>query len=185
MLGLGFQDKKLSRSNFRATDDSPNSAIFTLESNFSLSSSTSGSADRCSFASDVHDREALVSEISKHLAGCEQDHRRCSDGPDLDPSRPRTVNKNSLPATKGEKAKEREKEEETETEDDNQTLDSPQNSFSQALKGTKHYFQLISFLVPSPNSKIVSSQNVRTGDSKVKLLRLSKGQGGEDLLHLI
>ncbi|XP_042515476.1 uncharacterized protein LOC122089832 [Macadamia integrifolia] len=133
MPGLGFQDKKPSRSGFRAWDDSPDSVILAQESNFSLFSSTSGSVDRCSFASDVHDHEALVSEISKHFAGRERDHSGCSSGPDLGPNRLRTVNKNSHPATKGEKAKERE-EEETETEDDNQTLDPPQDSFSQALK---------------------------------------------------
>ncbi|XP_043712491.1 uncharacterized protein LOC122661216 [Telopea speciosissima] len=133
MPGLGVQEKKQSRSGFRAWDDSPDSVSFTQDSNFSLFSSTSGSVDRCSFASDIHDHEALVSEISKHFAGRERDHCRCSSGPDLDHNRLGTVNKNSLPPTKGEKAKERE-EEETETEDDNQIPDPPQDSFSQALQ---------------------------------------------------
>lgn len=53
------------RSGFRPRDMSPDSVVYTLESNFSLFSSTSGSADRCSFASDVHDHEYLVSEISR------------------------------------------------------------------------------------------------------------------------
>lgn len=53
------------RSGFRPRDMSPDSVIYTLESNFSLFSSTSGSVDRCSFASDVHDHEYLVSEISR------------------------------------------------------------------------------------------------------------------------
>ncbi|XP_043711322.1 uncharacterized protein LOC122660187 [Telopea speciosissima] len=123
MPGLGFQEKK--PSGFKARDDSPDSVIL------SIFSSTSGSANR-SFVSDVHDQEALVSEISKHLAGHERDYRWCSSGPDLDPRTSRTVNKNSLPATKRDKAKERE--EEIETEDDNYTLDQPQTSFSQALK---------------------------------------------------
>ncbi|XP_042490921.1 uncharacterized protein LOC122070785 [Macadamia integrifolia] len=132
MPGLGFQEKKSSRSSFKAREDSPDSVILTQESNFSIFSSTSGSANRCSFVSDAHDHEALVSEISKHLAGQERDYRWCSSGSNLDPNKPRLVNKNSLPATKREKAKERE--EETETEDDNQTLNQPQHSFPQILK---------------------------------------------------
>lgn len=46
-------------------DASPDSVIFTLESNFgSLFSSASASVDRCSFASDAHDHDSLASEIS-------------------------------------------------------------------------------------------------------------------------
>jgi hypothetical protein len=58
------RDQILSRSGFRARDASPDSVIFTLESNFSLFSSTSASVDRCSFASDAYDHEYLASEIS-------------------------------------------------------------------------------------------------------------------------
>lgn len=49
---------------FGAREASPDSVIFTLESNFSLFSSASASVDRCSFASDAHDRDSLASEIS-------------------------------------------------------------------------------------------------------------------------
>lgn len=45
-------------------DTSPDSVIFTLESNLSLFSSNSASVDRCSFASDAHDHDSLTSEIS-------------------------------------------------------------------------------------------------------------------------
>ena len=61
---LMYQERSSSRSGFRARDASPDSVIFTLESNFSLFSSASASVDRCSFASDAHDRESLASEIS-------------------------------------------------------------------------------------------------------------------------
>lgn len=49
---------------FGARDASPDSVIFTLESNFSLFSSATASVDRCSFASDAHDRDSLASETS-------------------------------------------------------------------------------------------------------------------------
>ncbi|KAJ9166243.1 hypothetical protein P3X46_021021 [Hevea brasiliensis] len=71
MPELGLQDQSSSRSGFRARDASPDSVILTLESNFSLFSSASASVDRCSFASDAHDRDSLASEISLHLAGHE------------------------------------------------------------------------------------------------------------------
>lgn len=64
MPELAFQDQRSMRSAYRARDSSPDSVIFTLESNFSLFSSASASVDRCSFASDAHDHESLASEIS-------------------------------------------------------------------------------------------------------------------------
>ena len=68
MPELGFQEQSSSapetRSGFRARDASPDSVIFTLESNLSLFSSASASVDRCSFASDAHDHDSIVSEIS-------------------------------------------------------------------------------------------------------------------------
>ncbi|KAF8410073.1 hypothetical protein HHK36_002595 [Tetracentron sinense] len=131
MPELGFQEQKPSRSGFRARDDSPDSVIFTHESNFSLLSSASGSVDRCSFASNVHDHEALVSELSKHLAG--SDLHEFSSGPDSDANRS-TVRKNSHPIRKGEKAKEQEGYDEVEIEDDNQTQDPAKYYFSQALR---------------------------------------------------
>ncbi|OVA15827.1 Remorin [Macleaya cordata] len=135
MLGLGFQDqpkKKPSKSFFRARDDSPDSVFFTLESNsnFSLFSSTSGSVDRSSFASDVHDHDiSLVSEVSKHLAG--RDHQGYSSGPDLNPTRS-VVRKNSYPAKNGEKAKGSTEEEET--EDHSQAINQAKNYVNQALR---------------------------------------------------
>lgn len=44
---------------------SPDSVIFTGESNFSIFSSASASVDRCSFASDLHDQDSLASEVSQ------------------------------------------------------------------------------------------------------------------------
>ncbi|KAL5714147.1 hypothetical protein ACHQM5_016148 [Ranunculus cassubicifolius] len=143
MLGLGFEEhlqhktkNPLSKSaNFR--DDSPDSVIFTQDSNFSLFSSASASVDRCSFASDIHDHDSLVSELSKHLAGSEY-----SSGADLETNYIRSSVQKSTHGTKGsEKAKgviridwEEEEDEDRETEDDNQILDSARNSFSRALR---------------------------------------------------
>lgn len=64
MPEVGFQELSSSRSGLRVRDTSPDSVIFTLESNFSLFSSASASVDRCSFASDAYDRDSLASEIS-------------------------------------------------------------------------------------------------------------------------
>ncbi|XP_077224493.1 remorin family protein [Tasmannia lanceolata] len=128
MLGLGFTEKKLSRSGFRARNESPDSVIFTQESNFSLFSSTSGSVERCSFGSDLHDHEPFVSDLSKHLAG--RDLRNALCGPDLDVSRVSVPN-HSNPI----KNREKEKAQEGETrQDDDQTLDPTKHSFSHALK---------------------------------------------------
>ncbi|KAH9692452.1 Remorin C domain-containing protein [Citrus sinensis] len=83
MPELGFQEQ---RSAYRARDSSPDSVIFTLESNFSLFSSASASVDRCSFASDAHDQDSLASEISLHLGERErQESLSGSGGPDRDP----------------------------------------------------------------------------------------------------
>lgn len=62
MPELGFQDL---RSGLRARDISPDSVIFTAESNFSLFSSASASVERCSFASDVPDQESVSSVVSQ------------------------------------------------------------------------------------------------------------------------
>lgn len=62
---MGFQDQTpSSRPAFRARDSSPDSVIYALESSFSLFSSASASVERCSFASEAHDRDSLISEIS-------------------------------------------------------------------------------------------------------------------------
>jgi hypothetical protein len=69
MPEMGFQDQTTSTSSrgpgVGPRDASPDSVIFTLESNFgSLFSSASASVDRCSFASDAHDHDSIASEIS-------------------------------------------------------------------------------------------------------------------------
>lgn len=62
---MGFQEQTASsRPGFRARDSSPDSVIYALESSFSLFSSASASVERCSFASEAHDRDSLISEIS-------------------------------------------------------------------------------------------------------------------------
>ncbi|KDP38327.1 hypothetical protein JCGZ_04252 [Jatropha curcas] len=154
MPEIGFQDQSSTRSGFRARDASPDSVIFTLESNFSLFSSASASVDRCSFASDAHDRDSLASEISLHLAGREtpigggiggNDLHETSSGPDRDPGPNKLItvysNNKNAPAhsrlfRKGEKAKaEKEDNKATiEVEDESHLPDSARNSFSLALK---------------------------------------------------
>lgn len=62
MPELGFQDM---RSGLRARDLSPDSVIFSAESNFSLFSSASASVERCSFASDVPDQDSIASVVSQ------------------------------------------------------------------------------------------------------------------------
>ncbi|KAK7845620.1 trimethylguanosine synthase [Quercus suber] len=78
MPEVGFQEQQQvsSRSSgLRAhRDASPDSVIFTLESNFSLFSSASASVDRCSFASDAHDHDSFASEISLVIFFCMSKH---------------------------------------------------------------------------------------------------------------
>ncbi|KAH7845339.1 hypothetical protein Vadar_000848 [Vaccinium darrowii] len=126
MSELGFGDQ---RSGFRARDFSPDSVIFTVESNFSLFSSASASVERCSFVSDVHDQDSLASEISQHLAGHE-----ISSGPDSDPNKATVQRNRSLKTSKIEKAKVRREGGNSEIENTNETVDSARSSFSQALK---------------------------------------------------
>uniref|UniRef100_A0A5B6Z7B8 Remorin C-terminal domain-containing protein n=1 Tax=Davidia involucrata TaxID=16924 RepID=A0A5B6Z7B8_DAVIN len=129
---LGFQDQNQLRLGYRTRDVSPDSVIFTPESNFTIFSSASGSVDRCSFASDVHDHESLASEFSQeHLAG--HDLPESSSGPDPDPNKS-TVLKNSCLSKRVEKGKVQKEDNEAETKDGNQTLDSERSSFSQAIK---------------------------------------------------
>ncbi|GFS33245.1 remorin family protein [Actinidia rufa] len=115
MPELGFEHQNQQRPGFRTRDVSPDSAIFTIFS------SASGSVDRCSFASDVHDRDSFASEASQHLAG--RDLRETSSGPDSDPKKS-TVHRNSRLARKFIKN----------TANENETLGFARNSFSQALK---------------------------------------------------
>ncbi|XP_068642725.1 uncharacterized protein [Aristolochia californica] len=119
----GIPEQKLSRPGFRARDDSPDSVIFAQGSTFSLFSSASGSGGRCSFGSDLHDHESLVSELSKHLSGRDLPG---SCGPDLDPRRAST-HSNSNPIKNQEKRQE-----------DEEDKDSATNTFSDALKECKN-----------------------------------------------
>ncbi|KAB1220233.1 hypothetical protein CJ030_MR3G017057 [Morella rubra] len=140
--GFSGADIGVKRWGVSARDSSPDSVIFTLESNFcSLFSSASASVDRCSFASDAHDRDSLTSEISLHLAGPEHgDHRESSSGPDLDPDSNKpaahitTTNKHSRFLRKGDKVKVQKEDSDADFEDENRSLDSARNSFSLALK---------------------------------------------------
>ncbi|GMI91153.1 hypothetical protein like AT1G45207 [Hibiscus trionum] len=138
MAELGVQEQSSVRSGYRAGAASPDSVIFTLESNFSLFSSASASVDRCSFASDAHDRDSLASEISLHLAGQESgDRNESSSGPDPDPDPNKviTVHKHIRLSRKGEKVKVKQEEKDAaHTDDETQLRDSARNSFSRALK---------------------------------------------------
>ncbi|RDX93600.1 Remorin 4.1, partial [Mucuna pruriens] len=165
MRELGFQERRSWRraGSRRGGDTSPDSVIFTLESNLSLFSSASASVDRCSFASDAHDHDSLASEISLHLAAQEHDgdfaHSESWSGPDPDPDPDPSKRQQQRHADadadadadavqkkqeqnrfygKGEKAKVQKEEDSDggDTEDGNQLLefDSARNSFSLALK---------------------------------------------------
>ncbi|KAH6788599.1 hypothetical protein C2S51_003605 [Perilla frutescens var. frutescens] len=131
MPELGFQDL---RSGLRARDISPDSVIFTAESNFSLFSSASASVERCSFASDIPDQDSVSSVVSQHLAGHELSE--VLSGPDPDPNKALPVHKNSISLSRKEKAKVQklDSSEAKTTEDENVAIDSARNSFSQALK---------------------------------------------------
>ncbi|KAL4312691.1 hypothetical protein GQ457_01G010140 [Hibiscus cannabinus] len=139
MAELGFLENAFWRSGFRARDASPDSVMFTLDSNVSLFSSASASVDRCSFASDVHDHHSLASEISLHLAahGGGGDEIESSSGPDSDPdpNKAMTVHKHSCFSRKGEKVKVQEEENDAALiGDENQLVDSTRYSFSLAIK---------------------------------------------------
>ncbi|GMI78501.1 hypothetical protein like AT1G45207 [Hibiscus trionum] len=131
MAELGFQGQTSVRPSYIARDSSPNSVIFTRESNFSVFSSASASGgDHSSFASDAaRDHDSFVSELSLHLAGREGgDQNESSSGPDPDPNKAMKVHKHSRFSRKGEKLKVQK------AENDNQLIDSARNSFSVALK---------------------------------------------------
>ncbi|XP_051149950.1 uncharacterized protein LOC127264453 [Andrographis paniculata] len=126
MPEMGFQD---SRSGLRARDVSPDSVIFTTETNFSLFSSASASVERCSFASDVPDQDS----ISSHLAGHELSDVIMS-GPDPDPNKSTTVHKNNSIVKISRKEKAKDSSEAETTEDETLAVDSARSSFSQALR---------------------------------------------------
>ncbi|XP_027333548.1 uncharacterized protein LOC113848292 [Abrus precatorius] len=157
MPELGFQERRSWRragSRRGGGDTSPDSVIFTLESNLSLFSSASASVDRCSFASDAHDHDSLASELSLHLAAQEHDgdfapsESWSGPDPDPDPNKQQQLQLHHADAVhkkqhqirfsgKGEKAKvQKEEDSDGDTEDGNQHLefDSARNSFSLALK---------------------------------------------------
>ncbi|KAI3767423.1 hypothetical protein L2E82_17528 [Cichorium intybus] len=126
-----------SRSSYSGAGGSPDSVIF---SNFShFSSSASASVERCSSASDVLDRDSVVSEMSLHLSGRGfRDSSSSVRGPDPDPNNSSTVVRSGgqhLITKKVEKAKAIIEYTDAETHGEkNQTLDSARSSFSQALK---------------------------------------------------
>ncbi|KAL1315626.1 hypothetical protein AAHE18_16G272400 [Arachis hypogaea] len=125
---------------------SPDSVIFTLESNLSFFSSASASVERCSFASDAHDRDSLASELSLHLAGNHESEFPQSEtwsGPDPDPDPNKELadlaHSRKLQAVfcgKGEKAKVQKGDSDADSDDGNELLefDSARNSFSLALR---------------------------------------------------
>ncbi|KFK36165.1 hypothetical protein AALP_AA4G086500 [Arabis alpina] len=113
-------------------NSSPDSLIFTPESNLSLFSSASVSVDRCSSTSDAHDRDSLVSAPS-----LERDQRVSSSCKDVDPGDKRGTGwKQSRSSRKANKVKAAWKEEfeVNNKEDENQNLDSARSSFSVALR---------------------------------------------------
>ncbi|XP_028783940.1 uncharacterized protein LOC114761630 [Neltuma alba] len=141
MPELGFQDRSSSRAELRPRDCSPDSVIFTLESNFSLFSSASASVDRCSFASDANEHDSLASEISLQLRVRDGDfspiENWCGPDPDSDPNKHAANKKHSRFVREEEKAKvQKEDSDADDVEDGNQLLelDSARNSFSLALK---------------------------------------------------
>ncbi|XP_010538113.1 PREDICTED: uncharacterized protein LOC104812570 [Tarenaya hassleriana] len=109
-------------------DASPDSLILTPESNLSLFSSASASVDRCSFASDSHDRDSLVSDFSM-----DRDHRGISSCTDLDPNKLSTGRRHSRNSRKADKVKVQKEDNEV-IEEESQHLDSARSSFSLALK---------------------------------------------------
>ncbi|KAH8516441.1 hypothetical protein H0E87_004696 [Populus deltoides] len=183
------RDQISSRAGFRARDASPDSVIFTLESNFSLFSSTSASVDRCSFASDAYDHEYLASEISlcamQHLAAHDQQESYWS-GPD--PNKLNTVRNNNkqhshtrtLPSRKAEKAKVQKE------EDDNNLLDSARSSFSLALKECQESRSRSDAITKKPDRRrpasldlnnVVTSPSPRLGNMKKSIVYSSRKSG--------
>ncbi|ANM58009.1 Remorin family protein [Arabidopsis thaliana] len=111
-------------------DSSPDSIIFTPESNLSLFSSASVSVDRCSSTSDAHDRDdSLISGPS-----LERDQRVSSSCKDLDLDKRGTGWKNSCNSRKSNKVKAWKEEFEVKKDDESQNLDSARSSFSVALR---------------------------------------------------
>ncbi|XP_019174475.1 PREDICTED: uncharacterized protein LOC109170013 [Ipomoea nil] len=125
MPELGFQDH---RSGFRPRDVSPDSVIFTADSSFSLFSSASGSAERCSFASDD---SCFHNPPQSHLTAHEIREASCDPAPD--PNKP-VVSKNNHFGKKGKVKVQKADSKEADTEDEYLAFGSSRRSFSQALK---------------------------------------------------
>nr|GMD88998.1 uncharacterized protein LOC109170013 [Ipomoea batatas] len=125
MPELGFQDH---RSGFRPRDVSPDSVIFTADSSFSLFSSASGSAERCSFASDD---SYFHNPPQSHLTAHEIREASCDPAPD--PNKP-VVSKNHHFGKKGKVKVQKADSKEADTEDEYLAFGSSRSSFSQALK---------------------------------------------------
>ncbi|XP_031118638.1 uncharacterized protein LOC116022177 [Ipomoea triloba] len=125
MPELGFQDH---RSGFRPRDLSPDSVIFTADSSFSLFSSASGSAERCSFASDD---SCFHNPPQSHLTAHEIREASCDPVPD--PNKP-VVSKNHHFGKKGKVKVQKGDSKEADTEDEYLAFGSSRSSFSQALK---------------------------------------------------
>ncbi|XP_040995611.1 uncharacterized protein LOC121241829 [Juglans microcarpa x Juglans regia] len=186
MPGMGFQGQTSSTgAGSRARNaSSPDSVILTLESNFcSLFSSASASVERCSFASDAHDRDSLASEISLHLAGTDHgDHHESSSGPDLDPGPNKRTghnnyNKHSRFFSKGENAKVLKDDSDADFEDKNQPLDSARSSFSLALKECQDRRSRSEVLSKKPDRRRPASldlNNVTVASSSPRLATMKK-----------
>ncbi|KAE8729176.1 hypothetical protein F3Y22_tig00003725pilonHSYRG00008 [Hibiscus syriacus] len=136
MTEPGFQGQSTVRSSYAGRDASPDSLIFTPESNFSLFSLDSASVDRCSFASDAHDHDHLAFQLSLPLAGHERgDQNESCSGPDPDTNKAITVHNHSCFSRKRDKVKvQKEDSDAAHEKDENQLIYSARNSFSLALK---------------------------------------------------
>ncbi|KAI3922239.1 hypothetical protein MKX01_005928 [Papaver californicum] len=141
MVELGFSDKhkksknkkKKQQTTLRSTsggggrEESPDSINFTTTNTESLFSSASGSVDRCSLASEqVFDHETLISELSEHLSGGEQD---------LGSSNISTVHQINFPIDDDDEYNEEGIEDE---ENDYVDVDPTSSSFSQAIRECQH-----------------------------------------------
>ncbi|KAL7085216.1 hypothetical protein ACP275_14G268300 [Erythranthe tilingii] len=169
MAELGFQD---SRSGFRARDLSPDSVIFTPESNFSLFSSASASVERCSFTSDVPDQDSVSSALSQqHLAV--HDLSQALSGPDPDPNKPISVHKNSITLTRKGKAKVKklDSSDADTTEDENIAVDSARHSFSQALKECQDRRFRSEVLLKKPNHQRPASLDLNSSSPRLKIMK--------------
>ncbi|XWS14711.1 hypothetical protein CRYUN_Cryun35bG0032200 [Craigia yunnanensis] len=180
MAELRFQEQSSVRSGFRARDASPDFVIFTLESNFSIFSSTSASVDRCSFASDALDHDSLASELSLHLAGHEGgDQNESWSGPDPEPNKAITVHKHSCLSRKGEKVKvQKEENDAAHIENENQLIDSARNSFSLALKECQDRRTRSEALLKNPDRRRLASldlNNVSASSPRLGTMKKSSG----------